>query len=769
MKFLLFDYNAINELIEKQQYQSVDFALGERLVDHICGIGTSEIIDGLAIEYVNEGVLFIGKRRHSEQDSNAQIRNKIFCFDLNTCNVLSEKDNKAILLSVFQKSFRTALKIWDKQPFSVSERVYETKSILFPFSYPNKRRLVIERSNNVPRLASRGIDFPLLAYKYSSDDAPQGNEEVDTSVLRDAGEVYASKINAIQIKLQNKNTQISETQNHSAMRSILTRKTVDEEGFVYFEPDMQYDKMTKKQKYIVDYDVLDAPLRIEGAAGTGKTVSLLLRAHKILEKKAQEGSPFSIIFITHSDSTNKRCREIFELYPHAEEYLNTENDQKIMFSTLLDFCCTFTQINKDMIIEKDAGDAKTYQLFLIDNVLDNCYQNGRYKTYKTLLSERMNSLFSDQALSRSILVSMLQHEFSVQIKGRTNGRIEEYYDLPSITNGIPCENKHDKDFIHALFRDYQRRLQSLQYFDVDDVVMESLSRLNAPIWRRERKDNGYDYIIVDEMHLFNINEQSVFHYLSKNPFQTDVPICFALDYNQAIGDRGHKEKDYIEKAFGGKIEKQKLNTVFRNSPQIAEFCAAIAASGTLMFQESFVNPYTSSQSGFTGIDEKKFALPELHMYADEDHMIDAVGKTLEKMMKDLQCKPNEIAIITFDQKYDTDMWAEEFSNKYGKTISVLKREQIPSKECFVLTSPNDINGLEFAGVILLGVDDGRVPQTAGTNDISQHFIQYSAYNMLYLSASRAKYRLAIMGNQTNGLSPCLGYAIKQNYIETVES
>lgn len=85
------------------------------------------------------------------------------------------------------------------------------------------------------------------------------------------------------------------------------------------------------------------------------------------------------------------------------------------------------------------------------------------------------------------------------------------------------------------------------------------------IWRRERRDSGFDYIFVDEMHLFNINEQHVFHYLTKSAEQKQIPICFALDYGQAIGDRGNTNRDYIETAFG-EVERNDYKTVFRCSP-----------------------------------------------------------------------------------------------------------------------------------------------------------------------------------------------------------
>lgn len=42
---------------------------------------------------------------------------------------------------------------------------------------------------------------------------------------------------------------------------------------------------------------------------------------------------------------------------------------------------------------------------------------------------------------------------------------------------------------------------------------------------------------------------------------------------------------------------------------------------------------------------------------------------------------------------------------------------------------------------------------------------YSAHNLLYLTASRAKYRLLVLGSKVNGISPCLSYAIDGKYFE----
>lgn len=275
----------------------------------------------------------------------------------------------------------------------------------------------------------------------------------------------------------------------------------------------------------------------------------------------------------------------------------------------------------------------------------------------------------------------------------------------------------------------------------------------------------FDYIFADEMHLFNINEQSVFHFLTKTPTIKEIPICFALDYAQAIGDQGDISADYISGKAFGTAESKNLQTVFRSSPQIAELCASIAASGTLMFGASFANPYNDPQYCFTGKDEENVERPKLLMYDNDDQIVENLNHIVSGFVKRLQCRLSDIAIVSFDEKWLSQDGVALLERKTGKKFNVLdkKDERDPNK--LTLSSPYSINGLEFQGVILIGVDDGRVPQTFGTSDISKHYIMYSAYNMLYLAISRARYMVTIMGSVLNGVSPCLEHSIDAGYLE----
>lgn len=111
---------------------------------------------------------------------------------------------------------------------------------------------------------------------------------------------------------------------------------------------------------------------------------------------------------------------------------------------------------------------------------------------------------------------------------------------------------------------------------------------------------------------------------------------------------------------------------------------------------------------------------------------------------------------------------ETAKDKLGREFFVLKSNaysglsgEIKRNNRYVLSHPDYINGLEFKCVILVGVDEGRVPQVnSGTSDVSKNYLRYTALNQLYLACTRAKYRVIILGNSLNKKSSCLSYALK---------
>ena len=152
-----------------------------------------------------------------------------------------------------------------------------------------------------------------------------------------------------------------------------------------------------------------------------------------------------------------------------------------------------------------------------------------------------------------------------------------------------------------------------------------------------------------------------------------------------------------------------------------------------------------------------------------------VQNHINQCKKELLCKNSEIAIISFEPSLLYPESLTSLSQTWKKNIFLLKdRESInmnkipKESDPIIISNPNNVNGLEFKCVILVGVDEGRVPQTTGIGEVSANYIKYSAFNQLYLTSSRAKFRLILLGNSLHGTSPCLQYALENHRIELVE-
>jgi superfamily I DNA/RNA helicase len=99
-------------------------------------------------------------------------------------------------------------------------------------------------------------------------------------------------------------------------------------------------------------------------------------------------------------------------------------------------------------------------------------------------------------------------------------------------------------------------------------------------------------------------------------------------------------------------------------------------------------------------------------------------------------------------------------------IEVVQRAEKSGR--FILSTPEYIGGLEFDAVVLIGVDDGRVPPTKTLDTVdSANFLTYAAHNRLYVSITRARYRVEILGAKDRGLSPLLQSAMASKALEIV--
>lgn len=740
MKYLAFDHSAISICIT----QSNDL---EPIVELIQKKSDSRGIDGLYCSQNENGILFAGKEE----------TNNLLVFDLNNMHLLERSPSE--LLTILYKTFLFSVRFWQGMPFVSCEHIFGTnKAAVFPFAFTagEADHVVIRR--NPPH---EGFGTCLFAYDFNNRSTLSLATEPDP-------DFYLFNLAVEDYKAQNETrTQFfGERELKVEFESSPVLKTVKSDGFStdsafqYLQFDSQIKLLTKAQKTVVELTNVSDPIRIEGPAGTGKSTSMILRAVRLLVDAQKSGKDFRILFITHSGSTQDavNCQLQSFLSP---EFFEANSKQRIEITTLFSWCANFTGLSPNQLIESTSESSKKFQFELLSMAFD-AVKSKSYKTYKNLISSELRSFLETEDQIRVLL--MLQYEFSIRVKGMASESIEQYRNLSKLENGIPLHNDDDIDYIFKIFTTYQSYIQQLNVYDTDDVAIEALSRLDGPMWRRNRETQGYDYIFADEIHLFNLNEQQIIHHLTKDRTQKNIPICFALDHSQAIGERGDISNYYFEKEMSAqKVQlSYSYSKVFRNSPYIIDLCAAITASGATMFQ-NFSNPYYSYHENFDFQQKKLYKRPELYQYDNDEDMKNSLEGHITELTNQLKCPASEVAVIFLDASLIKEWNIEESIGQYGTRLVADNRIKA-KKDCRVFVStPEFINGLEFSAVILPAIDKNRVP-AYGIQDVAKNFLKYSALNQLYLSCSRAKYGIRILENTTRGRSECLEYPLSKNVI-----
>jgi superfamily I DNA/RNA helicase len=271
------------------------------------------------------------------------------------------------------------------------------------------------------------------------------------------------------------------------------------------------------------------------------------------------------------------------------------------------------------------------------------------------------------------------------------------------------------------------------------------SRLAAPLWNRQRKTAGYDYVFVDETHLFNENERRVLPYLTRGS-EDNVPIIMAFDEAQSIGGRRASE---LEEVGIRNSEQRRLSYVHRSSPQIYRLARDLIERSTLMFSE-FSD--SESMARMSERDLKKCRPPVL---LKADGRLETAGIAADIAIQLRTKNYPRIGIITFEGKL-VDEIAAQFAerNKEGQVLKE-RGDSLAGKPfpgIFIMTAEH-CGGLEFDAVILAGVDSGQVPPSLHNISPEGHLsVREEACKELYTALTRARYHVAFVCDRSKGPS-----------------
>lgn len=761
MKYLYIDSPSIDLLINSRQFQSIEFSDARQLIEFFRGsIPKLSLGHGVAAIRIDGGGFIMAPATTSEN---------FLVFDIEEMPNLRVLDDAGILLAL-QKTLRFAKKLWEGMALARHERaISAAKAIVFPYpiGLQTSLRLSIDRNPDGKRRQKREKGQAYLVYKFSDNEGGGPTEVPRLTNFRKADEGKDNAKKAVAEFLD------ATTGRNSSVSSIAVTALRSESRTHLNEAGLENWRrwLTDLQLAFVDAP-LNYPHRIEGPAGTGKTLCLVLKAINALQESSRGGEQYRALFITHSQATKTVIENLFATN-QAENYLTDidgtlASSQSIACTTLHELCAHLLhrEISATELIDRDAYESKlTQKLYAIDAVEKTLV--AELSSHRPFLSEGF-AAFLDSA-DRWAVAEMLQHEISVQIKGRAEQDLTKYQKLPPLKFGLPVVNEGDKALVFLMYEAYQRELEVSAQFDTDDVVLSAISQLATPIWRRRRAREGFDGIFIDETHLFNLNELSVFHKLTRS--ETRQPIAYSVDRSQALGDRGWADASFDE-IFGDAQATANVKSIFRCSPEITDLAFSITSSGATLFT-NFHDPLLAAVSAFSADEEKLSRKPVYRAYAEDGLMLADAFVRADSMARDMACSRADVAIIVFGDELFAQLQSVaadgrkpvEVINSRGDMGAVTHARQ---GNKYVLSAPEFVGGLEFWAVVIVGVDGGRVPPLSSGAGESQAFLNYAAHQRLYVAVTRAKYRVEMLGTRARGVSSTLLTARVNGLIDALD-
>lgn len=532
-------------------------------------------------------------------------------------------------------------------------------------------------------------------------------------------------------------------------------------------------KLTTEQRSFVDKKH-DGPVRLRGAAGTGKTISLVIKFLRDALAAEHEKRPIKLGFVTHSVASVDLVTAIGESLDTQGLLYGEGCYAKLDVRTIYDLAQKYLNFELDKLepLSLDGREGRRLQAELIEMVLKAMRQApivaSLYSEISPDLKSRWEAVVAD---SDRRLIGEIMNEFASVLDAEAIRAGEEKgesyaksaYARPSWLMSLPLEE--DRRFVLDLHRRYRKLLGDMNTLSVDQMIGDFNSFLDSNRWDRIRSREGYDALFVDELHLFTSIERQTLHKLIRRNMEDDgrpirPPIFMAYDLKQSPRDTftqyGEGDKNLFNAATGLQgSELVQLQRVFRYTPQIAEFLADLDAS----FPAIDIPGEWDAYSGKAQLDNGQ--VPELTTFKDDRTLFAEVMREAARVASATPGGGRRVAVLcASEEMFDTYVTAAagQFS---GKHIAITSRE--PSSELrhagkrFILSMPEYVAGLQFETVFLINVDAVEAPIDAG-DGVRRRFI-----SNIYLGSSRAEQKLHLSSCMSRGgASDVLEMALQRN-------
>lgn len=532
--------------------------------------------------------------------------------------------------------------------------------------------------------------------------------------------------------------------------------------------------LSDQQLSFIDHEIT-GPLRLRGAAGTGKTLTMVIKALKTAYDEYDAGRRCRILFTTHSWAGAEQIDQVLRRI-NERDILGADSGVELDIFPIL----TLAEDSRDYAaigrqpLGIDSSDGKRRSLKEISQVLSD-FLLSDWIAYKSDCSadfvSRMES--SENSRERRLFCWDLLIEFGCVLAAQgilTNSNDQQrYLRIKRLRWMMPLESVVEKQAVFGLWTFFIRALRDKKLIAADQIVSDYLNELGTFYWEAARPTKGYDFIFVDEMHLFNHQERLIFHNLLANP---DIAprVVMAMDPRQSpretfteVTEEGAVDLGNIyQQARLPNPDRIDLSQVYRYSPEIEQVIKDInsfAPALDLPADWEMAPPVSNAENG---------DVPQLFIANDQRETF-RVATRLAKELSDAHARDKErVAILCLDEERFQN-YLVAYPQIEQQAITITSRDDTEqlrySGKRYVLSAPEYVAGLQFSSVIIVDANKHLVPDG---NYVGLHLRRL--LSEMYLGVSRAEKRLFFICSKDAGsVSPIIDKSVKAGHIKVVDA
>lgn len=511
----------------------------------------------------------------------------------------------------------------------------------------------------------------------------------------------------------------------------------------------------------------DQPVRLRGAAGTGKTQAMAVKCIADLLEDLEGTNEKTFAFLTHSSAlAHDVIRGMFLALDPTERWRTAktvEGKSKLWIGTLY-------QLAEDRLsyaqkglkpLSLDGQEGKDYQRILISDAIDRVAKEAR--TVCDVLAGEAGFLTRlNDAGMRDALVEELMNEFAGVLDAENVRKgtpaAERYLDGAREEWQMELPTRAQREAVLEIHDGYRFMLKHERLLSMDQMTADFGRYLSTHEWEQLRDVSGYDVVFVDEYHYFSRNEAMTFQGLFKPRAGSTGrwPLLMAYDLKQSTSDA----------ALGGGIERFRnpgvgeseavdLKENYRSTPQITRFLQDFDASFPAMDLEGEYDTHIGLSEQGSG------PVPRLDVYDRDQDLLDAVFREAGGDAR--RHDGRKVAVLCLnDAIFERSRQASRIAGKFVALTSRedLKAVQYARTRC-VFSKPEYVAGLQFEVVYLLHADNADLSDEMLSQGARRRYL-----HRFYLGASRAKTKLIVTASrERGGYSEMLNGALQLGSLE----